>query len=108
MTLFALWKEAPRDTPSGEEERTDGCFPKRLCSVCGREGPVSREEGDGRLADRHTDGEAGERTRGNRKEGGQRLTDKQTYRERKADKLTDTRDNQPELRAHLSTLRHSW
>lgn len=59
-------------------------------------------------ADRHTDGEAGERTRGNRKEGGQRLTDKQTYRERKADKLTDTRDNQPELRAHLSTLRHSW
>lgn len=55
MTLFALWKEAPRDTQRGEEEKTDVCFPKRLCSVCGREGPVSREETAGRQTDRPTE-----------------------------------------------------
>lgn len=26
----------------GEEKKSNVCFPKRLCSVCGREGPLSR------------------------------------------------------------------
>ncbi len=85
--------------------KTDVCFPKRLCSVCGRE--AQSAEWRRQLADRQTDRQAGEQTGGDRKEGRQRLTDKQTYRERKADKLTDTLDNQLELWAHLGTLRHS-
>lgn len=40
--VFALWKEAPGDTQRKEEGKTDVCFPKRLCTVCGREGPAGR------------------------------------------------------------------
>lgn len=42
-TLFALWKETPGDTQGGQEGKTDVCFPKRLCCVCGRKGPASKE-----------------------------------------------------------------
>lgn len=57
-------------------------------------------------ADRQTDRQKGRWTDKRRWEGSQRLTDKPTYRERKADNLHSWQS--VELWAHLSMLRHSW
>lgn len=76
----------------GDEEKTD------VCSVqCVRQkGPSQPTGGEDGWTDRQTqmEGKTGEQTGGDGKKGRRQLTDTQTWRERKADKRTDTPDNQ--------------